>query len=727
MALILHLTDIHIGDDQPTDDHKVKGLISYTHRHDRFKTYCSTLRSVAKHLNGQKLDAVVVSGDITVANSEDGYILFDKLIDSLGSAKPSAKNIVVVPGNHDVKWGEMKPTAKKYEFFLKYIRNAGYTTPFIDSIDKATKRGVILNFINEKIQIVPINTSHYCGTQSKFNKQDSWETAKTILESVGKKDLAIDIETEINKNLLHDISRVSPDQLEYLSNNINTHDKSLFRIAVTHHPLTAVSISEEVKAFESITNLGEIRNFLLENDFKVLIHGHKHKQAVFWDLIPDLKNPYNNLNKQSTILVISGTQLSYDGSLEKDICRLIEVKNNGIYKTLKIQPINATQAGGRINFGDINSYEFHETLPPINKLITGGNVNETYNGIIDHFHNETDKTITNLICEVQNNSNNIDVPDKYPIDEKYKTQREKKDWVNTLVQWWAKKETSLKRTKYTHGGRLYSFGESKINQINYIVKALAINELTSRGVAVLRNPDEDSIEELNKGPAFCLIQFFIKKRDNSKFLDCIAYFRNQEMRHWWLINVAEIINIQNVIIKELNLAGKNSIKNGNITTIATLAYLGEIEARPLVVIPRIDILYDEENSGMHYGLTDLAYSLLFNQIPNREGSKKIWIELLDDMIPNEIPDPNGIPIAIEGLKFLSERMKNLLERVKKNQSIENLVLNLKSLLSKNIDFNRKYFENVNTSDSYTTWKNDCTQIINAIKKQIVKIYKIKPV
>lgn len=725
MALILHLTDIHIGKNQPTDDHKVVGLISYPKRHNRFTSYCATLKSLAKYLNGKKLDAVIVSGDITVANREDGFKLFKSLINSLGKSKPDNKNIIVVPGNHDVQWGVSEDSPEKYNHFINYIRKEGYTTSFIESVDKTNKKDVVVNFADEKIQIIPINTSHYCGSQTEFKGKNELEKIKKIISNAKKPDLTTKLESEINKLLLHDVSRVSSNQLEYLSSKIKSTDKSIFRVAVTHHPLSTVTISEELKTFESITNMGEIRNFLLENSFSVLLHGHKHKQAVFWELIPDLKKPYNTLDDQLPLLVVSGTQLSHDGSLQNDICRLIEITNDGISQTVKILPVNVTQTGGKINLGEPKTYDFKKSLNPINKIISGNSISDTYNSIIEHYHNEDDKIITNLICEVQNTSNKIQVPDKYPIDEKFKDDKE--NWIASLVDWWAKKKTSLDRVKFTHGGRLFCFGEGEVDQIQYIIDALISKEETSKGIAVLFNPDQDGIEENKRGPHFCLIQFFIKERENTKYLDCIAYFRKQEMRHWWLINVAEIINLQNKIIEALTLGKKvTGVKNGSITTIAALAYLGKTEARPLVALPQIDILYDDENTGIHYGLTDLAYSLLYSEIPNREKSKELWVELFDDMIPNETPDPNGVPIAIEGLKFLSDRITKLLDH-KKNRDVETLVARLKELLAKNTEFNDKYSDGKNKTGEYTSWKKDCDKIITTLKNQITKIYRIKTV
>src|SRR6478609_821428 len=148
MALLLHLTDIHIGDKQSTDDHKAGGAIGYPERHQRFTTYCSTLKSLGKQLEAESriLDAVIVSGDITVRNQEDGFKLFKDLIESLGSAKPLNNNVVVIPGNHDVQWG-VKDFKKKYKHFLKYIRSEGYRTPYLDSIDNPSiSDNFILNF-----------------------------------------------------------------------------------------------------------------------------------------------------------------------------------------------------------------------------------------------------------------------------------------------------------------------------------------------------------------------------------------------------------------------------------------------------------------------------------------------------------------------------------------------------------------------------------------------------
>src|SRR5437870_1617847 len=108
MGLILHLTDLHLGkaaDAQDYGDYKSK-IVMPGQRTQRRTLLENTLQEIAVRFGGEgELDAVVVSGDITVRNSEDGLKLFEGVLGKLGSMLPPPERIIIVPGNHDVAWG----------------------------------------------------------------------------------------------------------------------------------------------------------------------------------------------------------------------------------------------------------------------------------------------------------------------------------------------------------------------------------------------------------------------------------------------------------------------------------------------------------------------------------------------------------------------------------------------------------------------------------------------
>ena len=48
-----------------------------------------------------------------------------------------------------------------------------------------------------------------------------------------------------------------------------------------------MSAREEFKGFESLTNLGAVRELLVGLGIQVVLHGHKHEGALFWDYVAD--------------------------------------------------------------------------------------------------------------------------------------------------------------------------------------------------------------------------------------------------------------------------------------------------------------------------------------------------------------------------------------------------------------------------------------------------------
>src|SRR4051794_4912678 len=103
-SLILHLSDLHLSKDHSPElgDYGKSDVLSPEHRATLQKALPGTLRRLAELLNQQKLDAVVVSGDIDFGKDHEGFEQFEGLLKNLNGCLPSRDRIVVVPGNHDV-------------------------------------------------------------------------------------------------------------------------------------------------------------------------------------------------------------------------------------------------------------------------------------------------------------------------------------------------------------------------------------------------------------------------------------------------------------------------------------------------------------------------------------------------------------------------------------------------------------------------------------------------
>jgi 3',5'-cyclic AMP phosphodiesterase CpdA len=139
VALILHVSDLHLSraeSDQPLGDYKL-AVIPSADRVRRSAMIRSSLRSLGRALvdRGDRLDAVVVSGDVTYQAAEDGFGLLDETLKELGEALPEPEHVLVVPGNHDVRWFTQPSSSERYSRFVAGVRDLGYCTPLLEGID----------------------------------------------------------------------------------------------------------------------------------------------------------------------------------------------------------------------------------------------------------------------------------------------------------------------------------------------------------------------------------------------------------------------------------------------------------------------------------------------------------------------------------------------------------------------------------------------------------------
>src|SRR5262249_23710338 len=128
-----------------------------------------------------------------------------------------------------------------------------------------------------------------------------------------------------------------------------------------------------------------------------------------------------------------------------------------------------------------------------------------------------------------------------------------------LVKWWQFPTAPLSpwdQPAFTHGSRIQRFN-GHLNQLEEVIKSLAEDHTTTRGIVVLLSPEADKISQQDvQFPSFCLVQFKISAGGGSgvpPMLECTAYFRKQEMRYWWLVNLAELAGLQRTVCESLRI------------------------------------------------------------------------------------------------------------------------------------------------------------------------------
>ena len=414
MPLILHISDLHLvsrSSSPALDDHKV-GLVPPGSRFTHFEMLCLTLKRLGEALagKGRHLDAIVATGDIADRNDEGGYSAFLELLENLGSVRPSPDRTVVAPGNHDVKAGLQAGDPRRYEHFVKVIRGAGFVTPLLHGVDTgpgdASKH--LASF--DGVQIIPIDSSAYSQVRLDVGIPDAiWANLESVLASRPSELLSL-------RQLRNaDAARVDSKQLEAVRQllSIATPKQSApLGIVAMHHHLLPVSTKEEIKSFESLSNLGLVRQFLRSQGISIVLHGHKHTEFSYMDYISSYREPSEN---PWPVRVLSGASAS--GDLERDdIVRLIDLDVD--LNFLNVERVAAVIPGGgftgsspqRLDFRVQDSAEIVETRGCV--LIEGSTVDTVYRQLLARLDGQPETE--HVMCRIQKAPRIEDIAPLYP-------------------------------------------------------------------------------------------------------------------------------------------------------------------------------------------------------------------------------------------------------------------------------------------------------------------------
>ena len=699
MVRLLHLSDLHLGPidrRQTSGDHK-EDVIPLEERTSRIKKMQHSLSLIRDRLSqrNESLDAVVVSGDITLANEVMGFQMLSDLLGKLGNVLPSPSRIVVVPGNHDVAWFTGPSTTERYANFVEYVRSKNYTTPMLDGIDNSLDSAGLDKLLkhvvvdpNLRWAIIPVNSANYCGILASTDGilDAQWEAWAEKLD--GPK--AGPAGRAFSRLRLRDMPRITPWQFDKLSEIVRHLDGEakkamvaggIKKIVVVHHQLLPVSDEEEVKPYESFVNLGLLRAFLADHKVDVLLHGHKHVGLSYRDVV--VQRP----PQSHSVVVISGGTVGM-GSPSNDACRIIELDvDRPSAPQVRITNVPGLSAGRVLQERIFDSAEVFDlwsgapesvddSIGPVK--ITGDSVRETYERVQAVFGGLGPTDRVAVVCTVNNPSDAGELPPTYPTIPGVSNGQE---WLKSVVDWWQLKGSKVGHDKlhFTHGERIYNYG-GDLNQLDYVVEVLRKNDTNARAVITLLDPKADR-NVSGRWPSFCLVQFVIRKVAGIRYLDAIAYFRHQEMAYWWLVNVAEIASVQAAVQRDL---GQNpSVQIGRITTVSPLAHAGA--APTFVAVPEIDRIFDANETD----LWAMVYALVWTEIPNRTDFKPRWQSLLDNLIPSVGGDPMRAPVSIRGVGYVLDTLKKFTQH-HSDPILEGFSRDLDQLL----EANKRYFDAV---------------------------------
>jgi thymidylate synthase len=473
-----------------------------------------------------------------------------------------------------------------------------------------------------------------------------------------------------------------------------------------------------VKPYESIVNLGLLREFLRSNDFDVVMHGHKHTETAYWD---EFGSDAGTQPKLRRLLVIAGSMLGGLDSARNEVCRLLNVDTRTTAGDVVVHPIGAVDAGGRLdNLQTGRRFVLWDRTGVCSlradavKTISGEHLDQVYDRLLGFFSDRSEHdAVNNLICEIGNAPQEVDLPSSYPAVQG-KDGIDRGVWLRDMVRWWQRKETLLDDPLgFTHGERIYRYA-GREDQLSGAIAALRAKFNTSRAIINLVDPPRDQWDSRQKAPAFCSLQFTIVHRERDLALNCTSYFRKQEMRYWWPVNVAEVALMQRGAVETLS-AKYPGLRPGSIVTVSAIAYASG--SFPKVAVPIVDRLLDEDPDT----LWQLAYGLVWPRFPARNEVMEKWDRLLQDLLPSAKPDPDGVPVAINGLSNLLAEIKRFV-RFHQYGDLEQVC----RLLTAILQANRSYAADTKTAEAsdepHNEWRAECDQVIEQLRDAIQKCW-----
>lgn len=680
MSLILLLTDLHLGQmgaARPADDRKVR-VVSDAERTSIREMAEEHIRRLSGSIRkqGKTISALVLGGDITVRGQPGGFAELDAFLkDAFGDLLPPPDRIVVTPGNHDVAWYESDPKAR-YKQFLDHCVAAGYVTPPLDGIDLGPaappfdpRRHVLVD--REGWFIAPLNSSHWSGTRAALIDGNGAEFPESAIDGFRKAVSGDALQTQLLEQLLqfrqYDMPRVSKDQIKAFREIVaaaradvgNTNDA--LPLVAMHHQLSPIGEREEIKPFESLSNLGRVRAVFEEEGVAVTMHGHKHDLLTMWNTTEHGSVDGRGVRKHEMLVVSGGT---IGGASAPDPGRLATVIE--ISSKLRGHEVTVRSAADVIaeRPADTRGYFLagrrFEPLGGRGGHIEATSFSDGYARLVAEGEASNGSLVKNLSITVKDLSEAEAPPAGYPDDAAGEGGAlPLADWFNQVADWWQSVLVAAPRGVFTHGRRLKLYrGRLDANQITKMIETLGDRRPTNgRAVATLLDAESDLFGELGAAPAsfpaFCLLQLHIRTSGSDTFLDATAYFRKQEMRYWWPVNIAEIKRVM-VTVKD----GLKGVKLGSITTVAAVAVWQTTRSR--VSVPAIDRMFLQSEEGRRELMRMAALvaqpdgGVASNE---RDQLVQSWRIALEDIVPPEEAVMDSIPVAIEGVGFLRDAVQ----------------------------------------------------------------------
>ncbi len=259
---VLHLSDLHFGKYNTFKGEKSLFI-------DCCDTMIKVINNFYKENRIPKAELLLISGDIGSSGDEDDYIQGHPELNASYFLKTYfneyiPNNLIVVPGNHDLKWAGREGATKKYKFreYYSFLKKIGV----INQIPEYYERPHFYkSYQTLKTIVLGLNSCMFTSYSGDTIKAKHYE--KYQHRSLFNEDKLFDILLKIKKKHPEGQFR-----------------NPYFRIAIMHHNIYPFK-GNSIKIFNTKREIEKneikfLNKLHFSYEYDIFIHGHRHENFI---------------------------------------------------------------------------------------------------------------------------------------------------------------------------------------------------------------------------------------------------------------------------------------------------------------------------------------------------------------------------------------------------------------------------------------------------------------
>jgi 3',5'-cyclic AMP phosphodiesterase CpdA len=308
--IIHHLSDLHVG----ASHYRASRVPFLEDRKDGWLhlAYYLTFLSKAE----RKPHVVIVSGDFSSHATEVEINRANDFLRAVAGILEKAHGvsvprICVVPGNHDLDWGQENHQAKVDRFRrLSQSLETKVVSPYTEN-----PSGPYVSYRDLNLLVYTLDSCALGGIDNPLIEElaSKFQVLAKAIANERDRDAYGEALSELEELSRQDPGFVDPKELERMDKLLPKGHEDMFKIAVTHHNPSNLPSADRNK-YDSIINGGQLKKKLLDLGFDILLHGHRHfRHCSYEEYLEDLgrgaKPSDERLPYRQGLYVISGGTL----------------------------------------------------------------------------------------------------------------------------------------------------------------------------------------------------------------------------------------------------------------------------------------------------------------------------------------------------------------------------------------------------------------------------------